>query len=132
MNILSIMAAPSPKKALLYDNEKDELVFERADIIGLIEMENPDNPGELATMPMYMCHDSFGVYFVPQLSMNFIEFVDDLDNIDLGKYNEQVKDIKKFYEEVLSDIETVEVESKGNVSHIRRIIRNKKPTEPKE
>lgn len=132
MFIVSIIAAPSPKKAVSYDHVKDELLIEKADIIALVEINNPDNPGETATIPMYMSSDSFGVYFAPQMSMNFLEFIEPHDSIDLSKYLEQMEDIKKFHEDVENKTETIEVERKGNISHIKRIIKQRKTEEPKD
>lgn len=130
MMIISILAAPNPKRAVWYDKEKDDLVFQIADIIGLISMENPDDPEELCTIPMYMTPDNFGGYSLPQMDINFIEFIDLDTNIDLGKYLDIIIEIKKLYEEIES--ETVEVETKGNVSQIKRFIRPLKKETPKD
>lgn len=129
MLIVNIIAAPSPKKAVSYDHDKDELIVERADVISLVEISNPDNAGEIATIPMYMCADSFGVYFAPQMSINFLEFIEPHDSIDMGKYEEHIKEIKKFHED--EKAETIEVERKGNLTQIKRIIRQKKIEDPK-
>lgn len=132
MFIVNIIAAPSPKKAVSYDHMKDELIIEKADIIALVEIANPDNPGETATIPMYMCSDSFGVYFSPQMSINFLEFIEPHDSVDLGKYLEQIEDIKKFHEDVDNNTETIEVERKGNLTQIKRIIKQRKTETPKD
>jgi len=133
MYIINIIPAVTPKKALSYDHEKDELIIEKADIVALVELQNPDNLQEAATVPMYMCCDSFGVYFSPQLSINFLEFVDTHEDVDFGKYIEQIKEIKDFYIKVKNktDFETIEVEKRGNLTQIKRIIRSKKIEEPK-
>ena len=129
MLIINIIAAPVVKKAISYDPIADELIIEKADIIGLMEVANPEAPDEMATVPMYLCSDNMGVYFPPQLSIMFLELVDSIENIDLSKYKDLIEEIKKVYAEMENSTETVEVEQKGNVSHIRRIIRSKKNKE---
>lgn len=131
MFILNIIPAPSPRKAISYDIKTNELIIEKADVIALVELQNPDNPQEMATIPMFMCSDSYGVYSAPQVNMGFLEFVEPHENIDLGKYTDQIKEIKKLYNSVKDGLEEVEVENKGNVTHIKRIIRNKKKDLPK-
>lgn len=132
MFIVNIIPAPTPKKAISYDNEKDELIIEKADIIALVEIANPDQPSETATIPMYMCCDSFGVYFAPQMSINFLEFIEDWDAVDLGKYTQHISEINKFHENIKNKTETVEVERKGNLTQIKRIIRHKKEETKKD
>lgn len=128
MFTINIISAPTPRKVVSYDPDKDDILIQVSDIIGLIEVQNPDNPSESTSVPMYMCCDSFGMYFPPQLDINFIEFIDMNTTLDLGKYKDHVDELKKFYAKLKTD--TVEVEQKGNVSHIRRIIRKNKE-EPK-
>ena len=125
---MSIIPAPKARRAVWYDRDKDDLVFQIADIIGLISMENPDDVEELCTIPMYMTPDNFGGYILPQMDINFIEFVELDAEIDLGKYIDNIEEIKKLYEEL--DSETVEVETKGNVSQIKRFIRPSKKEIP--
>lgn len=130
MFIINIIPAPQPKKAVSYDPIEDDLVIQTADVIGLIEVQNPENPQEVANMPMYMVSDEFGIYNAPQVDPHFLEFIELGDALDLDKYKAQIEGIKKFHEEI--ENETVEVESKGNVSHIKRFVRPaKKKEDPK-
>lgn len=132
MFINSIIPAPNAKKAVWYDPIKDDIVITTSDIIGLIELLNPENPEETATIPMYMTADKLGVYTLPQLDVNFLEFLDPFDSVDLGKYTQQIQDIKILYAKMQAENpEVVEVETKGNVSQIKRIIRNIKSESPK-
>jgi len=128
--ILSILAAPNPKRAVLYNPKTDDLIFELADIIGLIAMENPDDPEEMTYIPMYMISDDFGGYNLPQMDVRFIEFVNPKDDLDLGKYTQQIEEIKELITKM--DEETVEVTTTGNVSQIKRFIRYTKPETPKD
>jgi len=130
MMILSILAAPNPKRAVLYNPKTDDLIFELADIIGLIAMENPDDPEEMTYIPMYMISDDFGGYNLPQMDVRFIEFVNPKDDLDLGKYTQQIEEIKELITKM--DEETVEVTTTGNVSQIKRFIRYTKPETPKD
>lgn len=132
MSIINIIAAPRPKKAIWYDVEKDELVIDTADIIGLVEIQNPDNLDEIAVVPMYMVSDDFGTYRLPQVNANFIEFIDINEQVDYGDYEKSILDIKTMYEKFKKDSpEVVEVETQGNISKIKRIIRHSKPEVPK-
>ena len=125
MLIINIFPAPHAKRAVWFDPSKDHLVFAVSDVIGLIELENPDNPQESATLPMHMVCDQFGVYTLPQLDMNFLEFAEPADIADMSKYQDQIEEIKTFYKEMKKKgEEVVEVETKGNVSRIKRIIKN--------
>jgi len=129
MFILNIIPAPVPKKAVLYNPENDTLIIQPADIIALMELENPDAPGETATIPMYLCSDSLGVYFPPQMDITFLDLIDSPKTVDIGDYTDQILEIKKFFDEAEAD--TVEVETKGNVSQIKRFVRPRKKEEPK-
>lgn len=132
MSIVNIIAAPRPKKALWFDVEKDELVIDVADIIGLIEIQNPDNLDEIAIVPMYMVSDDFGTYRLPQVNMNFVAFLEMNEDVDYGLYETTINEIKAMYESFKKDSpEVVEVEKKGNVTQIKRIIRHTKPEVPK-
>jgi hypothetical protein len=126
MLIINIIPAPHSKRAVWFDPSKDHLVFALSDVIGLVEIENPDNPTESATIPMHMVCDQFGVYTLPQLDINFLEFAEPADVADMSKYQDQINEIKIFYEKMKKQQgdEVVEVETKGNVSRIKRIIKN--------
>lgn len=119
MFIINIISAPNPKKAVTYDEKNDNLVITAADVIALVEVPNPDNSNEVATVPMIMCCDSFGVYYPPQLDINFLEFIEQNDIVDIGKYTLLINEIKKFYKESVDT--KVEVKNKGNVSFIKRL-----------
>ena len=125
MQILNIIPAALPKKAVFYDPVKDELVTEIADVIALIEVENPDNPRELVTVTMYMTCDNFGVYFPPQLNYTFIEFTDARAEPSRTSYKDPIKYITGIYKSVKDQTELVEVKKEDNVSYIKRIIKPK-------
>jgi hypothetical protein len=127
MIVTSIIAAPHPKRAVMYDPDKDDLVFHVADIIGLISMEDLEEPDQFITIPMYMISDEFGGYNLPQMDARFIEFVDMNEDIDYGKYITQVEEIKKLIASI--DAQTVQVETIGNVSRIKQFTR---PTPKKD
>ena len=130
MLIINIIAAPVPKLAVMYNPLLDMITTEVADVIGLMEVLNPDDPNELGSLPVYMIADSLRVYSPPQFSVGFLEFIADTDTLDLDKYKDQVIEIKKFFAEVESN--TVEVETKGNLSQIKRpFIKMVKKDEPK-
>ena len=127
MLIINIIPAPHTKRAVWFDPTDDHLIFALSDVIGLVEIENPDNPEETATIPMHMICDQFGVYTLPQLDMNFLAFAEPSDVADMSKYQEQIDEIKTLYEKMKKQQqgeEVVEVETKGNVSRIKRIIKN--------
>lgn len=130
MLIVNIIPAQVIKRAVWYDPSKDDVVMGVSDVIGLVELENPDNPQEIATIPMYMTCDHLGVYTLPQLDVNFLELiVYDGNPLDIGKYADQIKEIKELYKNIKPEV--VEVEKKGNVTQIKRIIRNIKSEVPK-
>lgn len=130
MLIINIIAAPVPKLAVIYNPLIDMITYEEADIIGLMEVLNPDDPNDLGSLPVYMIADSFGVYSPPQFSVGFLEFVSKDQPVNLDKYKDQVVEIKKFFAEVASS--TVEIETKGNLSQIKRpFLKSIKKDEPK-
>jgi len=130
MMIMSIMAAPNPKRAVMYDDNTDELVFHLADIIGLIAMDNPDEPDEVAYIPMYMVSDNFGGYNLPQLDIRFIEFINTFDQVNLDQYLPQIEEIKQEISNIQNG--TIEVETKGNLTQIKRVTRRPKLEAPKD
>ena len=127
MNIIQIMPAVTPKKAVIYDPLENKLVIEVADIIGLIEMPAPEDESMVAIIPMYMCTDESGFYQLPQLFPTFLGLIDKDEVVSLADYSEQIVAIKADYEKAINNLEEIEVERKGNVSHIKRIVRQKKP-----
>jgi hypothetical protein len=129
MLIVNIIPAPHSKKAVWYDPQDDHIVIATADVIGLVELENPDNAQEIATIPMYMTADKLGVYTLPQLDVNFLEFLDGNDSVDIGKHVKQIEEIKQLYKKTRTEV--VEVEKTGNVTQIKRIIKNVKTEAPK-
>lgn len=132
MLIINIIPAPHSKRAVWFDPSKDHLVFALSDVIGLVEIENPDNPQESSTIPMHMVCDQFGVYTLPQLDINFLEFAEPTDIADMSKYQDHINEIKIFYEKMKKEgDQVVEVETRGNVSQIKRIIKNIKMDTPK-
>lgn len=131
MMIVNVIAAPHQKRAIWYDPHKNDLIVKPADLIGLIELENPDNPSEIATVAMYMTCDHLGVYGLPQLDVNFLEMINANETLDIGKYTQQIEGIKELYAKIKAKgPEIVEVETEGNVSKIKRIIRQTKPETP--
>lgn len=129
---MQIIPAVTPKKTVMYDPIKKQIITETADVIGLIEMPDPDNENVIAIIPMYMSSDSFGFYALPQLSPAFLGFVGLNDLVSLGDYKSKIDEINKEYDKFAAQFEEIEVEKEGNVSHIRRIIREKKPPTEKE
>jgi len=127
--IINIIPAPTPKKAVVYDPIKDEVVFETADVIGLVEVINPDNEQEGVIIPMYMCSNSMGTFYPPQMDINFLELIPMNKDLDLSKYVDTINELKKYYQEIEEGI--IEVETKGNVSSIKRFIKPSKKDKPK-
>jgi len=123
MLIHSLIAAPTAKKMVIYDIEKDELVIQLADVIGIVEIPSEDEDMVTIT-PMYLCSDSMGIYTAPQLFITFLDLVDKDAVVDLGKYIDQIDEVKRLIKEETG--ETVEVETTGNVSRIRRFEVKKK------
>lgn len=130
MLIINIIPAPVTKLAVIYNPTIDMITTEVADVIGLMEVLNPDDPDELGSLPVYMIADSFGVYSPPQFSVGFLEFIPMGQLINVDKYKDQVAEIKKFFAEIHSN--TIEVETKGNLSQIKRpFLKSIKKDEPK-
>lgn len=121
--IITIIPAPTSKKAVIYDPIKDEVVFETADVIGLIEVVNPDDTQEGVVIPMYMCSNSMGTFYPPQMDINFLELVSMNTDLDLSKYVEQIDELKKYHKDIEESM--VEVETKGNLSSIKRFVKPK-------
>jgi hypothetical protein len=124
VNILNIIAAPFPKRAISYDPIKDELVFENADIIGLIEMFNPDDPTEVAVVPMYMTADNLGGYGLPQFSEFFLELADIKDDIDYGKYADKIAELKEHFNRVHQEMMEPKL---NNVTYFNQKSKKDKP-----
>lgn len=132
MTVLNIIQAPSTKRAVWYDPNRDELILKIADVVGLVELQNPDNIEESTTIPMYMTSDRYGIFSLPQLDANFLEFIDPGDHIDIGNYTDKIEEIKNLYKTLKANSpEIIEVETNGKVSKIKRIIKNVKTEGPK-
>jgi len=132
MLILNIIPAQFPKRAVLYDAKNKQLIFETADVIGLVELQNPDDLEEVTVVPMYMTSNTLGVYSLPQLAINFLEIIPLNETVDYSTYLKQIKDIETLLKNLPNKDEVVEVETKGNISRIKRIIKNvtsEKPTD---
>ena len=131
--ITNIIPASTAKKAILYDPDTDDLIIQRADVVGLIEIQNPDDPQEVASAAMYMIADDLGIYSPPQMHYNFIELIEDhpFDTVDLSDYLDDIEEIKKIHTQLKNtNPEIIEVEQKGNVSTIKTFI--KRPRGPKK
>lgn len=130
MFIVAIMAAPIPKKIVLYDPIGDDLLVLTSDIIGLVDLTDGDE--EPMTAPMYLCADPMGIYYAPQMDITFLDIIEKTDIVDLGKYIIAIEEIKRHMNEVQSEV--VEVETTGNLSKIKRypVKKKQKPEEPRD
>lgn len=136
MNVLQIIAAPNPKKAVFY-NPVDKIVyFESADLIGVVEFEDPDGSGMVANLASYLCTDKLGFYMAPQMQLNFLDIIDNSETeLDLGKYKKSMELITEAYKEFdkqFTDVEAVRVENKGNLSKILRMTNKLKDKEQED
>lgn len=128
MIVTQVMAAPSKKIAISFDPKTDELVFNTCDIIGLVQLENPDEEG-LQQVPCYMLSNSDGYFYVPELEFDFIAYCNPGDELDMELIKPRIEEIKKIYRETATEV--VELETKGKVTTIRRTIKrldDDKPT----
>lgn len=123
-----IMAAPRPMRAVKYDPIREEIVLEIADLIGLIEMDDPEQPDLVSVIPLLMSMDEMGGYILPQFDITFLEFIDMKADIDYGKYQDQILHIKAELAQLNANI--VEVETKGNISQIKTFVRKPKKDKP--
>lgn len=117
------MAAPSKKIAVSYDSGSDELVFNTCEIIGIVQLQNPeDQEDEIQQVPCYMvCNNADGYFYVPELEYDFVTYLNPGDEVDLSTIKPRIEEIKKIYKE--AQLEVVEVTTEGKVSTIKRTIR---------
>lgn len=134
MLIAQIMAAPTPKFAVSYDPESKCLLYENAEVIGLVQLENPDEPNEIQQLPCYLVANKYGFFWVPELEYNFLIYVDKGQNLSMDSnwIKARIAEIEADYVSIGNEAqktETIEVETKGKVTHIRRKIKHVKNEE---
>lgn len=129
MIVTQIIVAPSKKIAISYDPKTDELVYSTCEMIGLVQLENPDEEESLQQVPCYLICDKTGYFYVPELEYNFLTYTDKEYDLDMEALKPAIEEIKKQYKE--AETEVVEVETRGKISTIKRSIKrldDDKPT----
>lgn len=128
MLIMQIIQAPSPKLAVSYDCDAKCVVYEKAEIIGIVQLENPEEPGDVQLVPCYLVSNRYGFFWVPELEYNFIMYaeINQVVNVGVDFIQARIKEIEATHKEIEDEHETVEVETKGKVTHIRRTIKRVK------
>lgn len=136
MNVLQIVVAPKAKLAVFYNPVDKCIYFEPSNIIGVVEFQDPDGSEMVANVACYLSYDKFGMYTVPQLQPNFINVIDKEEDFSMHLHKAQIEGISKFYKEMegkLTEVETIEIKNKGNVSFIKNLKKDppKKPEDNK-
>lgn len=121
MIVTSIIAAPSKKMAISYDNKTSELVIQTCELIGLVQLENPDEEGDIQQVPCYMLCNNDGYFYVPELEQDFITYANPEDTLDMEALQPKIDAVKQFYK--TTGVETVELETRGKITTIRRTLR---------
>ena len=121
MIVTQIIAAPTKKFAVFYDPKAEDIVYRSCEIIGLVQLEDPEDPDNIQQVPCYMLCNPDGYFFVPELEYDFIQYINTHDDIDLEKMKPQIEQIKKTYKE--AELEVVEVKTTGKISTIKRTIK---------
>ena len=116
-NVLQIMAPTTYKEAVMYDPVIQKLTHHFIEIIGLVSI---GEPGEEIITPCYMCSNSLGMFWVPDMEPTFIQYVKTTEEVDIASIPDKIKEIEEWWTSAQKDQAPVTVEKKGKVSYIKR------------
>lgn len=121
MIVTSIIAAPSKKVAVFYDPKTDELIYRSCEVIGLVQLEDPEDLENIQQVPCYMASTQEGYFFVPELEYDFLQYITSHEDLNIETLTPLIEQIKKVYKE--AEMQVVEVETRGKVSTIKRTVK---------
>lgn len=116
-NVLQIMAPVFARQAVMYDPILQKLTYHMVEAIGLVALGAENE--ELLT-PCYMCANSLGMFWVPDMEPTFIQYVKPGDEVDITTVSDKIQEINGWWDSAEKDMAPVEVENKGKVSYIKR------------
>lgn len=116
-NVLQIMAPVFARMAVMYDPVQKKLTEHMVEVIGLVACGEENE--ELLT-PCYMCTNSLGMFWVPDLEPTFICYVKPGEDVDASTVSDKLVEIEKWWNTAKKDIEVTKTETKGKVTYIKR------------
>ena len=116
-SVLQILEPTTPKVAVMYDPILGKLTYHDVELIGLSDVGEEESP---LLVPCYMCSNSLGLFWIPDLQPTFIEYIKPGSEVDIKTARDKIEEIEKWWNTAETDLEPVRVEKKDNISYIKR------------